>query len=144
MRIRTSNTAAWQIGRPSLLHLQLILLCLKCFTGITASFVLSPSFHATQPSLSSSATCTTRTSTLCRSTTTPTTSSASFTVKKLTDRQYQFWEDVDDGLDAIEAFYAKQNQTIDRIRQFALRYEVTKCGAYLSAMYTYHIFSQLY
>jgi aspartate beta-hydroxylase len=31
----------------------------------------------------------------------------------------QFWEDVEDGLDDIEAFYARRQQDIDRIRQFA-------------------------
>jgi hypothetical protein len=37
----------------------------------------------------------------------------------LTERQLQFWEDVDAGLDDIENFYAKKNQNIDRIRRFA-------------------------
>jgi hypothetical protein len=36
----------------------------------------------------------------------------------LTDRQMQFWEDVEDGLDDIEDFYNKQGANIDRIRQF--------------------------
>jgi hypothetical protein len=46
------------------------------------------------------------------------------TIKKLlTDRQLQFWEDVDDGLDDIESFWEKKNENIDRIRLFALRYE---------------------
>jgi hypothetical protein len=46
------------------------------------------------------------------------------TIKKpLTDRQLQFWEDVDEGLDDIESFWGKKNQNIDRIRLFALRYE---------------------
>jgi hypothetical protein len=40
----------------------------------------------------------------------------------LTDRQMQFWEDVEDGLDDIEDFYNKQGANIDRIRQFGLRY----------------------
>ncbi|GKY94751.1 hypothetical protein MPSEU_000440500 [Mayamaea pseudoterrestris] len=39
----------------------------------------------------------------------------------LTERQMQFWEDVDDGLDDIENFWRKQNQDIDRIRTFAAR-----------------------
>ena len=43
--------------------------------------------------------------------------------KQLTDRQLQFWEDVDEGLDDIESFWRKKNQNIDRIRLFALRYE---------------------
>jgi hypothetical protein len=33
----------------------------------------------------------------------------------------QFWEDVDKGLDDIEAFFAKKGQDIDRIRQFTKR-----------------------
>lgn len=36
----------------------------------------------------------------------------------LTERQMQFWEDVEEGLDAIEAFWTKQGQNIDRIRTF--------------------------
>ena len=43
--------------------------------------------------------------------------------KQLTDRQLQFWEDVDEGLNDIESFWEKKNQNIDRIRLFALRYE---------------------
>jgi hypothetical protein len=43
--------------------------------------------------------------------------------KQLTDRQLQFWEDVDEGLNDIESFWGKKNQNIDRIRLFALRYE---------------------
>ena len=39
----------------------------------------------------------------------------------LTERQLQFWEDVEDGLDDIEAFYAKKGENIDRIRQFGRR-----------------------
>jgi hypothetical protein len=39
----------------------------------------------------------------------------------LTERQMQFWEDVEDGLDDIEKFYAKKGQAIDRIRQFSKR-----------------------
>ena len=42
--------------------------------------------------------------------------------KQLTDRQLQFWEDVDEGLDDIESFWEKKNKNIDRIRLFALRY----------------------
>lgn len=37
----------------------------------------------------------------------------------LTERQMQFWEDVDTGLNDIENFYAKKGQDIDRIRTFA-------------------------
>jgi Aspartyl/Asparaginyl beta-hydroxylase len=38
----------------------------------------------------------------------------------LTERQVQFWEDVDDGLNDIEQFYEKKSgQDIDRIRQFS-------------------------
>lgn len=36
----------------------------------------------------------------------------------LTERQRQFWEDVDDGLDDIEAFWVKKGQDIDRVRRF--------------------------
>ena len=39
----------------------------------------------------------------------------------LTERQMQFWEDVDEGLDGIESFYAKKGQDIDRIRTFSKR-----------------------
>jgi hypothetical protein len=39
----------------------------------------------------------------------------------LSERQMQFWEDVDKGLDDIEAFFAKKGQDIDRIRQFTKR-----------------------
>jgi len=37
----------------------------------------------------------------------------------LTERQMQFWEDVDTGLDDVEAFYATNGLDIDRVRQFA-------------------------
>jgi len=37
----------------------------------------------------------------------------------LTERQMQFWEDVSDGLDDIEDFYAKKGQDIERIRELA-------------------------
>ena len=40
-------------------------------------------------------------------------------MQALTERQMQFWEDVEDGLDDIENFYAKKGQSIDRIRQFS-------------------------
>jgi hypothetical protein len=39
----------------------------------------------------------------------------------LTERQMQFWEDVEEGLDDIEQFYAKQGESIERIRQFGKR-----------------------
>ena len=39
----------------------------------------------------------------------------------LTERQMQFWEDVEEGLDDIESFFAKKGQNIDRIRQFGKR-----------------------
>lgn len=39
----------------------------------------------------------------------------------LTERQMQFWEDVEEGLEGIESFYRKQKgQDIDRIRAFCL------------------------
>jgi len=48
--------------------------------------------------------------------------------KQLTERQLQFWEDVDDGLDGIEDYYGSgrngregEGVDIDRIRRFALR-----------------------
>jgi hypothetical protein len=40
----------------------------------------------------------------------------------LTDRQMQFWEDVDDGLNGIEEFYQKNGQNILRIREFSKRF----------------------
>lgn len=45
-----------------------------------------------------------------------------FRMKVLTDRQLQFWEDVDEGLDEIENFYRKTGQNIERIRQFSKRF----------------------
>jgi hypothetical protein len=40
----------------------------------------------------------------------------------LTERQMQFWEDVDEGLNDIEALYASsKSMDIDRVRQFAKR-----------------------
>jgi hypothetical protein len=39
----------------------------------------------------------------------------------LTERQMQFWEDVEDGLDDIENVYASKGQNIDRIRVFGKR-----------------------
>ena len=47
--------------------------------------------------------------------------SSSTHLSALTERQMQFWEDVEDGLDDIENFYAKKGQSIDRIRQFGKR-----------------------
>ena len=41
----------------------------------------------------------------------------------LTERQMQFWEDVENGLDDIESFYKSLNgQDIDRVREFVKRY----------------------
>lgn len=42
-------------------------------------------------------------------------------LSSLSERQMQFWEDVEDGLDDIENFYAKKGRDIDRIRQFGKR-----------------------
>jgi hypothetical protein len=42
-------------------------------------------------------------------------------LKALTERQMQFWEDVEEGLDDIEEFYAKKGQNIERIRDFGKR-----------------------
>mmetsp|Transcript_20438 Transcript_20438/g.42889 ORF Transcript_20438/g.42889 Transcript_20438/m.42889 type:complete len:149 (+) Transcript_20438:65-511(+) len=39
----------------------------------------------------------------------------------LTERQLQFWEDVETGLDDIESYYEKKDQPIDKIRDFARR-----------------------
>lgn len=40
----------------------------------------------------------------------------------LTERQMQFWEDVETGLDDIEGFYkSNKGLDIDRVRQFAKR-----------------------
>lgn len=51
---------------------------------------------------------------------TTTTTTALFAA--LSERQLQFWEDVEDGLDDIEDFYVKKyNQDIARIRTFAKR-----------------------
>ena len=44
--------------------------------------------------------------------------SSSSHLNALTERQLQFWEDVDDGLDDIEAFWVKKGQDIDRVRRF--------------------------
>jgi hypothetical protein len=43
-------------------------------------------------------------------------------LKALTNRQLQFWEDVDEGLDEIASFVGKDGQNIERIRQFCRRY----------------------
>ena len=42
-------------------------------------------------------------------------------LRALTDRQVQFWEDVDSGLNDIEKYYNKQGLKIDRIRRFGMR-----------------------
>ena len=39
----------------------------------------------------------------------------------LTERQLQFWEDVETGLADIESFYEKKGLSIDRIKQFTQR-----------------------
>eukprot|EP00533_Pseudo-nitzschia_delicatissima_P014603 CAMPEP_0197272608 /NCGR_PEP_ID=MMETSP1432-20130617/10133_1 /TAXON_ID=44447 /ORGANISM="Pseudo-nitzschia delicatissima, Strain UNC1205" /LENGTH=322 /DNA_ID=CAMNT_0042738171 /DNA_START=53 /DNA_END=1017 /DNA_ORIENTATION=+ len=39
----------------------------------------------------------------------------------LTERQEQFWEDVEDGLNDIETFYRERGGNIDRIRKFGMR-----------------------
>ena len=36
----------------------------------------------------------------------------------LTERQIQFWEDIDDGIDDIAAYYEGKGQSLDRIRAF--------------------------
>jgi hypothetical protein len=42
-------------------------------------------------------------------------------LQALTERQLQFWEDVEEGLDDIEGFWSKQGQSLERIRRFAKR-----------------------
>jgi hypothetical protein len=49
------------------------------------------------------------------------TTRSSLRLSALTERQMQFWEDVEDGLDDIANFYAKKGEDIDRIRQFGRR-----------------------
>jgi hypothetical protein len=39
----------------------------------------------------------------------------------LTERQMQFWEDVEDGLAEIETYFQKQGQSLERIRKFVKR-----------------------
>jgi hypothetical protein len=39
----------------------------------------------------------------------------------LTERQMQFWEDVEDGLTEIESYFRKQGQSLERIRKFVKR-----------------------
>jgi hypothetical protein len=39
----------------------------------------------------------------------------------LTERQEQFWEDVEEGLNDIENDYIKRGGNIDRIRRFGMR-----------------------
>lgn len=46
---------------------------------------------------------------------------ASTCLSALTERQMQFWEDVDDGLVDVEQVYAAKGQDIDRIRTFGKR-----------------------
>mmetsp|Transcript_14772 Transcript_14772/g.20876 ORF Transcript_14772/g.20876 Transcript_14772/m.20876 type:complete len:357 (+) Transcript_14772:152-1222(+) len=64
--------------------------------------------------------------------TTTTTPTKLFAAKQLTERQLQFWEDVEDGLNDVESFYNKEfnkddsesatnNSIIQRIRDFATR-----------------------
>jgi len=44
-------------------------------------------------------------------------------LQALTERQQQFWEDVESGLDDIERYYReKRGLDIERIRQFGRRY----------------------
>lgn len=50
-------------------------------------------------------------------------SSSSTSLFALTERQMQFWEDVDEGLNDIEAFYqSSKGMDIDRVRRFTQRY----------------------
>ena len=43
------------------------------------------------------------------------------TIRALTERQKQFWEDVADGLDAMETKFSGKGLDIKRVRQFAKR-----------------------
>lgn len=47
--------------------------------------------------------------------------SPSTRLSALTERQMQFWEDVEDGLDDVQNVYASKGQDIDRIRTFGKR-----------------------
>ena len=46
---------------------------------------------------------------------------ASSSLQALTERQMQFWEDVEDGLKDIEEFYQKKDMSTDRIWGFCER-----------------------
>ena len=50
-----------------------------------------------------------------------TSSSILFATAQLTPRQLQFWEDVEEGLVGIENFYAKQGESMERIKSFCKR-----------------------
>jgi len=62
----------------------------------------------------------------------------------LTERQMQFWEDVEEGLDDIENFYAKKGQDIDRIRQFGKRcVSCDPCSHFSASVYFLSVQSTL-
>jgi len=42
----------------------------------------------------------------------------------LTERQEQFWEDVEEGLNGIEKYYRERGGNIDRIRRFGKRWVI--------------------
>jgi hypothetical protein len=44
-----------------------------------------------------------------------------FCLGALTERQEQFWEDVEEGLDGIENYYVERGGNINRIRRFGMR-----------------------
>ena len=46
---------------------------------------------------------------------------SNFQLHALTERQEQFWEDVEDGLNDIEKYYREKGENIDRIRRFGMR-----------------------
>lgn len=48
-------------------------------------------------------------------------SPAHISLHALTERQQQFWEDVEDGLDDVAAFYEKKGGNINRVRRFGMR-----------------------
>lgn len=52
---------------------------------------------------------------------TPSCSISATLLAALTERQMQFWEDVEDGLDDVEQVYAAKGMDIDRIRKFGKR-----------------------
>lgn len=44
-----------------------------------------------------------------------------FTLRIVKERQMQFWEDVEDGLDAVQSTYEEEGLDVERIRGFVKR-----------------------